>query len=152
MHLVGATQHAMPVAPPERETRIFRQRHPKTQRRGMPHRRLHRIVGDHAGHHQIQMPSRAQQALQLRACKRAACVFGDRNFPAPRLEAGLEGVARLARTIGGLGLYRIALDVIDRTFGVAPGRQCRGLGFRMITRTVASPGRVVDRLLHVDEE
>jgi hypothetical protein len=69
-----------------------------------------------------------------------------------RQSLDLEGVARCVFAKGGLGLERQMLDVNHRPAAGAPSCQQIGNPLFRVGIVPRSPSRIVEALLHVDEE
>ena len=111
MHLLGAAQPAVVVAPGVGEAGILGEMNSEAEIAGHAHRGLHRVVGDDPGDDEIADASGAKLRLEIRADEGAVGLLGDHGLARQGHRLGLEVIARLARAIGGVRLTGIMADV-----------------------------------------
>src|ERR1035438_3800897 len=150
MHLGRRPPSPVPIPTSEREARVLHYERLEPQIPRHPHRGLHRIIGDHPGHHQRLHPARPQPRFQIRADERAVGLLANHRFPRLRHRLRLELVPLLPRSIMRLRLPGIVPHMVDRPSARPPRARERGdISFR--PRIVAlAPTGVVDRPLHID--
>ena len=93
-----------------------------------------------------------QMRLEVGPDESAVDVLAKDGFVAYRQRLDLEGVARRVFAKCGMGFKRRMLDVNDRPAGGAPGREQIGDPLFCVGIVPRSQARIVEALLHVDEE
>src|SRR5712692_938136 len=116
-------------------------------------RRLHGIVRDYTCNHHALDSTSTELGFEAGADKGAVCVFFYDSLARTRHDLVLELRASLTCPVRGIRLEGNVADMKDRPGSSAPeGQQLCNVGFGVWIVAIVSPARIIDRLLHVDDQ
>jgi hypothetical protein len=116
------------------------------------HRTGHAVVGGEPGDDERVDSTGAQMRFEAGSNEGAVDMFAEDRFVGYRQRFDLESVARLVFAKRGMRLERHMLDVDDGPAGRTPSREQIGDPLFRVRVVPRSQARIVQALLHVDEE